>query len=722
MGQLISNLPNPLLDIPAFFAVKPNKVPIVKDWGNPKNQNYYNKIEGLMGFDITKAGILVFDFDHVLNKDGSFCNEKAKNTFERIMQLNPYTEVSISLGGIHIAVKPTKGKFDKITNAGANILYFDDNHKAKDCPKLEIFYGSKARYVLFTGNVFRCKPNTPIPEGELVDLLVQKILDEIHQSKVNKNPADTLPAMHMKQDNNSNNNNNDYNFTLEEIKEALKHIPADLPYNDWLNILMAAHSFDSGVAMMNIMDDWSRTAPSKYKEGLVDYNWKGFNSSDGITIATLFKYAKDYGFDHRAFYREYHKNNNTPPKSKDKFSDEVVEKFILDKVNNNTSVIDNIKDNLQTNSKGDRALSNTYNFKLILQNDPLIKDSIGYDLFNEMPTRLKKFSWTSNNLKKDNWRDVDDAGVQNYIDLTYGIRNVSIFNTTFLEFTYKNSFHPVREYLNNLPEWDKVERSETFFINALGVEDSTYSRTVSFKWLLASVVRIMHPASKFDYCLVFKGNQGIGKSTVAKKLGVNWFNDSISNIDNKDGVEGLLGSWIIELGEMQATRKADNEAIKAFISRTEDIIRLPYKKRKESFPRQCVFCATTNNEEFLKDRTGARRFWILICNATIDTTGQRLDKLDRNYIDQLWAEVLFKYKQICPDVEVGEKLYDTQFLDIPADVRKVAIELQTKHTEGSELTGMVEHFCDMLVPYIPYWYRLSLNARILRRLRIHQQR
>ena len=145
--QIISNLPRHLLDIPAFFAVKPNKVPKVNDWGNPKNQKSYKDVRGLMGFDITKAGILVFDFDNALDKDGNWRNDKVKSTFERIMQLNPYSEISISNKGIHIAVKPTKGKFDKITNAGANVLYFDDDHKAKDCPKLEIFYGSKARYI-----------------------------------------------------------------------------------------------------------------------------------------------------------------------------------------------------------------------------------------------------------------------------------------------------------------------------------------------------------------------------------------------------------------------------------------------------------------------------------------------------------------------------------------------------------------------------------------------
>ena len=657
--QIINNLPKHLLDIPAFFAVKPNKVPKVNDWGNPKNQKSYKDVRGLMGFDITKADILVFDFDNALDKDGNWRNDKVKATFERIMQLNPYSEISISNKGIHIAVKPTKGKFDKITNAGANVLYFDDDHKAKDCPKLEIFYGSKARYILFTGKVFHCKPKTPIPEGELVDLLVAKILDEIHLANKNsaylvrteenqkgkvastlgatyqkpkregfmtsrevaawlqvtewtvrdwrkrgifnedikdhkgvywysierveqlksvyrtndKDPADNISAAHMKH---YSDNDDDNCFSeLDNIKDALKYIPADLPYQDWLNVLMAAHSFDSSPSMMFIMDEWSKTAPNVYKDGEVAYKWQSFNPSDGITIATLFDYAKKYGY----VYKHKSKKKYPPDFLTNNSNSTNSQSQVPSKKRNDDDIISEIIANLQRDKKGEKILASTYNFKLILNNDPFIKGCIGYDEFNQMPTRLKIFSWTKNNRVKDNWRDVDDAGIQDYIALTYGIRNQAVFNTTFLVFTHMNTFHPVREYLNNLPEWDGVERAETFFINTLGVKDSIYSRTVTNKWLLAAVVRVMHPASKFDYCLVFKGEQGIGKSTVVKNLGVDWFNDSISNIDNKDGVEGLLGRWIIELGEMQATKKADNEAIKAFISRTEDIIRLPYNKR-----------------------------------------------------------------------------------------------------------------------------------------------
>ena len=112
-------------------------------------------------------------------------------------------------------------------------------------------------------------------------------------------------------------------------------------------------------------------------------------------------------------------------------------------------------------------------------------------------------------------------------------------------------------------------------------------------------------------------------------------------------MENLQGNWIIELGEMQAARRADNEAIKAFLSRQVDKFRLPYGRRTSEFPRQCVFAATTNLPEFLKDRSGGRRFWILICDDEYDSF-KFINQIDQNYIDQVWAEVLYKFKQEQP--------------------------------------------------------------------------
>lgn len=63
------------------------------------------------------------------------------------------------------------------------------------------------------------------------------------------------------------------------------------------------------------------------------------------------------------------------------------------------------------------------------------------------------------------------------------------------------------------------------------------------------------------------------------------------------------------MAELTAAKKAETEAVKHFISKREDIYRVDYGKRVTKFPRQCVFFGTTNEMDFLKDKTGNRRFW-----------------------------------------------------------------------------------------------------------------
>lgn len=124
----------------------------------------------------------------------------------------------------------------------------------------------------------------------------------------------------------------------------------------------------------------------------------------------------------------------------------------------------------------------------------------------------------------------------------------------------------VREYLLSLI-WDGEKRCETLFIDYLGAEDSRYTRTVTRKALIGAAARILSPGCKHDHMLVLIGPQGCRKSTTLKKLGKEWFSDSLYTMSGKDAYEQLQGFWIIELSEMAATRKAEVEQIKQFVSK-----------------------------------------------------------------------------------------------------------------------------------------------------------
>ena len=309
-------------------------------------------------------------------------------------------------------------------------------------------------------------------------------------------------------------------------------------------------------------------------------------------------------------------------------------------------------------------------------------------------TPLKKLPWQDELVKVISWNDSDDEGMQNYIDINYNLRSDKIFKGAIDEYAHKHSFHPIRDFFNNLPKWDGIARAETVFIDALDVEDSEYARKVSLHWLLGGVARIFNPGCKFDYTLVTKGKQGIGKSTILGRLAVNrdWFNDSLDSFEGKDALEQLQGSWIIEIGEMQATKKSDNEKIKSFISRQVDEFRKAYGHRKESYPRQCIFSATTNSEEFLKDRTGGRRFLILVSEAKTYTIKKRMEKFTPDYILQIWAEVYHIYNEIFKDG------FDDSLLDIPANLKNIAKEYQDRYTEGGALAGAITEYLDKEYP------------------------
>lgn len=331
------------------------------------------------------------------------------------------------------------------------------------------------------------------------------------------------------------------------------------------------------------------------------------------------------------------------------------------------------------------------NFILILENDPLLKGTFGLDEFSQRLFVKSKLPWRDMGSDRI-WRDSDDASLRNYLSLYYGLTARQVIDDALVEVMRKNKEHPVRNYLKNL-KWDGVKRAETLFIEFLGAEDSQYVKDVTRTWLKAAVARITRPGLKYDSCLVLSGPQGIGKSTILAKLGGKWFNDSIVGFQGKEAMEQLQGSWIIELSEMQAVTKAENDMIKAFLSRQTDKFRAPYGRRTEEYPRQCVFAATTNDSIFLKDRTGGRRFLPIFCQGG----GKRpLFDLTNEFIGQVWAEIKALYA-------ADDSLY------LPAESAKTAKELQEAHTEGGEKLGLIETYLGTKLP--ENWAEMDLYDR-----------
>lgn len=284
-------------------------------------------------------------------------------------------------------------------------------------------------------------------------------------------------------------------------------------------------------------------------------------------------------------------------------------------------------------------------------------------------------------------KNVDFAGVRNYVEIIYGIAAANkIEDALELEFE-RNHFHPVLDYLRSL-DWDGTPRVDTLLIRYFGAQDNVYTREAIRKMLVGAVARVFHPGIKFDLVITLISTmQGTGKSSFFKALGRSWFSDTFMTVQGKDSFEQLQGTWVMEMAELAGLKKADIESIKHFISKQEDIFRPAYARVPETFPRQCVFVATTNENTFLRDPSGNRRFMpVDVWNKKLVDNPDLQEFLSNpNEIDQVWAEAVHLFRK-------GERLY------LSPEAEKIASNEQDIHSEVDERRGLVEAYLNRLLP------------------------
>ena len=344
------------------------------------------------------------------------------------------------------------------------------------------------------------------------------------------------------------------------------------------------------------------------------------------------------------------------------------------------------------NGKFDNTINNV---QLIMEHDAGLRGKYFYDTFKERMTVCGDLPWCKlADRMTTTWTDTDDAGLRNFLEIKYEIVNTMKIGDAVLLAMQSCMRHPVREYLLSL-KWDGVARADTIFIDYLGAEDTEYTRTVTRKALIGAVARIMQPGCKHDHILVLVGPQGCRKSTTLAKLGKSWFSDSFYTVQGKEAYEQIQGFWLIEMGEMAATRKAELESIKQFVSKQSDSYRAAYAKRTQEHPRQCAFFGTTNDDEFLRDATGGRRFWPVTVTDKGRETG---DYFTAEIVDQVWAEIVMRYS-------AGENWY----LD-NAKIEAVARQIQDAHTEMNGKQGLLEQFVERLLP--KDWATRNLSQRL----------
>ena len=341
--------------------------------------------------------------------------------------------------------------------------------------------------------------------------------------------------------------------------------------------------------------------------------------------------------------------------------------------------------------------SSSWNLMLILCNDPDFRNFA----YNEMAGKVQvtgELPWERPEGNRF-WRDGDTAQLKVLLDNRYTVFPDRVLEACFTKTAEDRRFHPVRDYLNALPEWDGKCRIEHLFQRCLQAEDTPYTRAVARKVFAAAVARILQPGVKFDCVPVLDGAQGIGKSSLFRELvGNEYYSETLSLTDmsDKSGAEKLQGYWVVEIGELAGMKKADIEKVKAFLSTTDDSYRPSYGRTVESHLRQCIIVATVNGDRgYLRDTTGNRRFWVVKCNQAKQTKTFSFSPEEK---DQIWAEAMHLR-------ENGERLYlEDELLEDAEIIQRTAME-------DDDRQGLVEEYLDTLLP--AKWQDMDLYERRL---------
>jgi len=307
-------------------------------------------------------------------------------------------------------------------------------------------------------------------------------------------------------------------------------------------------------------------------------------------------------------------------------------------------------------------LPTLHNAAELVRWDPLLK-SLGFNAWTHRVVMRAAASDGGSDAADALWSDGDTSRTTARYEAGYrwrgGHKTISRAVNMVAE---ERSFNPVTDALLAL-HWDGVPRLDRWLVDHAAADDTPYNRTVFAKWLISSVARQLKPGCKVDHVLVLQGRQGAFKSTFLRILAGadNRFTDQLPSFGNsRDFEEALVGIVIAELSELDHLARAELTAVKAAIVRQSAHCRLAYAERAVDLPRTCVFAGTSNEDEFLADPTGDRRWWPVRVGR-IDLDAARADR------DQLWAEALYRYQH-------GEQWY----LD-EADERLARVEQAARY-------------------------------------------
>lgn len=303
---------------------------------------------------------------------------------------------------------------------------------------------------------------------------------------------------------------------------------------------------------------------------------------------------------------------------------------------------------LKVNQNTNTPHYNVDNAIIVLENYSKVGDHLWFDEFHSKYFTDLDYDYTTIIKEPREINDVD------FIDLTRMMQSElslvkmtkTIVQDAIMSYANKNRKNEPKDWMETL-KWDGKHRVKRFFHEYCGAIDTEYTSSVSKNFWVSMVARVFMPGCKADNMVILEGKQGAMKSSALEVIGGDWYASTSESPSSKDFFQTLQGTMILEIAELDSFGKADRNTIKKVLSTAKDRYRPSYGKTAQNFPRRCIFAGTTNEDHYLNDPTGARRFWpVRVTNIHIEAIRQ-----DR---EQLFAEAVSLFND-------GEDWYEVPY-------------------------------------------------------------
>lgn len=524
-----------------------------------------------------------------------------------------YTEYSPSGKGVHIIVQGTT-----TTNKSNDI-------------GLEMFCGRQ--FFTFTARIW---PGSPVSVATIDDAVIKRLHATIDEAKGKRkaqapsvsSPAPTSAAQ-------PDTGGESPAQLRARVESALQAVSPDLGYSDWIAIGWALRDA-FGDFGFGLWDAWSSRSAKYQGDSDLQSHWKSFTSSKapGDAVAVIFARAKEAGWKPMRLARSPKpapkppRANDGPPGGEPPSAPGMPPDGGDGGDGDDLSELWNV---LITKGENRTPVDCRENVLYCLRHDPALAGLVRHNQFTELHERSRVTPWGHG---PGEWDDEDDLMLGEYLArrVRLLIKATTNLRAGVLMAAREHKFNPVVDLIRSEP-WDGTRRLPHWLADCLGVEQTEYSALIGECFIKGMVNRALRPGCKFDYMLIFKGPQGAKKSTVFRELAAPWFTDNAIRMGDKDSLMALQSIWIAESSELESMNKTESKAIKQFLSANEDMYRPPYGARMLKRPRHSVFGGTTNDDTFLRDATGDRRFWPITVGE-INIEGLQAMRL------QLFAEAL----------------------------------------------------------------------------------